>query len=94
MVVLEDEILYGVGFEMSEEAQKEDFVIPFGQAKIERQGTHVTLVAYSIAVKHALDAAEELAKIGVEAEVIITSIFYILFTLYCFRSSTYCHFVH
>ncbi|CAD5219812.1 unnamed protein product [Bursaphelenchus okinawaensis] len=68
--VLEDEILYGVGFEMSEESQKDDFVVPIGKAKIERAGDHVTLVAYSIAVKHALDAAEELAKIGVSAEVI------------------------
>lgn len=38
VVVLENELLYGVPFEMSEEAQSKDFTIPIGKAKIERQG--------------------------------------------------------
>lgn len=38
MVFLENELLYGVPFEMSEEAQSKDFIIPIGKAKVERQG--------------------------------------------------------
>jgi len=70
VVVLENEILYGMGFPMSDEALAEDFVIPIGKAKIERPGQHITLTSHALSVKHALQAAEELAAIGVEAEVI------------------------
>ena len=38
VIVLENEIMYGVPFEMSEEALSSDFLIPFGKAKIEREG--------------------------------------------------------
>lgn len=38
VVFLENELLYGVPFEMSEEAQSKDFTIPIGKAKVERQG--------------------------------------------------------
>ena len=38
VVVLENELLYGVSFEMSDEAMKDDFVVPIGKAKIEREG--------------------------------------------------------
>lgn len=38
VVMLENELLYGVPFEMSEQAQSKDFVIPIGKAKIEREG--------------------------------------------------------
>ena len=38
MVVLENEVMYGVQFEMSEEAMSPDFLIPIGKAKIEREG--------------------------------------------------------
>jgi pyruvate dehydrogenase E1 component beta subunit len=47
-----------------------DFVLPIGKAKIERAGKDVTIVAFSIMVGKALQAAEELAKIGIDAEVI------------------------
>ena len=47
-----------------------DFTLPIGKAKIERAGTHVTLVAFSIMVGVALKAAETLAGQGIEAEVI------------------------
>lgn len=70
VVVLENELLYGVPFEMSEEAQSKDFTIPIGKAKIERQGNSVTLVAHSRYVGHCLDAAAVLAKEGIECEVI------------------------
>lgn len=70
VVVLEDEILYGASFPMSEEALSKDFVIPIGKAKIERPGEHVTLTSHAMSVRPALQAAEELEKIGVSAEVI------------------------
>src|ERR1700754_3461957 len=56
---------------MSEEAQKSDFVIPFGKAKIERPGKDLTIVTLSRCVGQALEAAEQLKKnYGVDAEVI------------------------
>lgn len=38
MVFLENELMYGVPFEMSEESQSKDFTLPIGKAKVERQG--------------------------------------------------------
>lgn len=38
MVVLENELMYGVAFDMTEEALSKDFTIPIGKAKVERQG--------------------------------------------------------
>jgi pyruvate dehydrogenase E1 component beta subunit len=67
VIVLENEILYGHHFDCP---VAEDFVLPIGQAKVERVGTDVTIVAYSIAVTWAMQAAEELAKQGIAAEVI------------------------
>lgn len=43
VVVLENELLYGVSFPMSDEAQGEDFVVPIGKAKIELEGEYVVL---------------------------------------------------
>ncbi|KAK7703983.1 pyruvate dehydrogenase E1, beta subunit [Botryosphaeria dothidea] len=71
VVVLENELLYGLSFPMSEEAQRDDFVIPFGKAKIERPGKDLTIVTISRCVGQSLAAAEQLKqKYGVEAEVI------------------------
>ncbi|XP_012227999.1 pyruvate dehydrogenase E1 component subunit beta, mitochondrial [Linepithema humile] len=70
VVVLENEILYGVQYPMSDEALSKDFVLPIGKAKVERVGNHVTLVAHSKAVEESLEAANELAGKGIEAEVI------------------------
>ncbi|GAA3663928.1 MULTISPECIES: pyruvate dehydrogenase complex E1 component subunit beta [Acetobacter] len=67
VIVLENEILYGQKFPCPID---EDFILPIGKAKIERAGTDVTIVAFSIAVGTALDAAAELARQGIEAEVI------------------------
>jgi pyruvate dehydrogenase E1 component beta subunit len=95
--------MYGVTFDISDEALSPDYVIPLGKAKVERQGlclmrqflvtgsslpslwaflscfatfclsigagTDVTLVAFSRAVGTAMEAAEELAKEGISAEV-------------------------
>lgn len=70
VVVLENEILYGVQYPMSDEALSKDFVLPIGKAKVERVGNHVTLVAHSKTVEESLEAANELAGKGIEAEVI------------------------
>lgn len=70
VVFLENELLYGQEFEMPAEAMSEDFVIPIGKAKIQRPGTHATIVTYCKGVGLALDAAKELSKAGIEVEVI------------------------
>ena len=68
VVCLENEILYGQSFDVPED---EDFCIPIGRAKIEREGSDVTLVSYSINVGRCLEAAKTLKEEhGVEAEVI------------------------
>ena len=56
---------------MSDEAQKSDFVLPFGKARIERPGKDLTIVTLSRCVGQSLEAAEQLKKnFGVDAEVI------------------------
>jgi pyruvate dehydrogenase E1 component beta subunit len=67
IIVLENEILYGHSFECP---TAEDFILPIGKAKVERPGEHVTIVAFSIMVGAALQAAEALAEQGISAEVI------------------------
>jgi pyruvate dehydrogenase E1 component beta subunit len=67
VIFLENEILYGRSFEVPD---LEDFTIPFGKAKIWREGTDVTIVSFGIGMTYALAAADELAKDGIEAEVI------------------------
>ncbi|PWB80859.1 MAG: pyruvate dehydrogenase complex E1 component subunit beta [Methylocystaceae bacterium] len=67
VVFLENEILYGRQWNTP---VIEDFLIPIGKARVARAGAHVTFVSFSIGVIHALAAAEELAKEGVEAEVV------------------------
>ncbi|BFZ53942.1 pyruvate dehydrogenase E1, beta subunit [Savitreella phatthalungensis] len=70
VVVLENELMYGQTFKLSAEAQKDDFVIPIGKAKIERAGKDCTLVSVSRTVGQCMAAAELLAKQGVDCEVI------------------------
>ena len=70
VVVLEHELMYGVSFPMSDEAQSKDFVIPIGQAKIEREGSDVTIVTFSKMTGLALEAAEAMAAKGISVEVI------------------------
>jgi pyruvate dehydrogenase E1 component beta subunit len=67
VIVLENEILYGQTFDCPVD---DDFILPIGKAKVEREGRHVTLVAFSIMVGVAMKAAEALAEQGIEAEVI------------------------
>lgn len=70
VVVLENEMLYGVPFPVSDEALDKDFVVPIGKAKIERAGDHITLVCAGRGTETALAAANELAGKGIECEVI------------------------
>jgi len=70
VVVLENELLYGKSFPMSAEAMRDDWVIPIGKAKIEREGKDITIVGFSKMVGHSLDAAEKLAAEGISVEVI------------------------
>lgn len=67
VIFLENEILYGHKFPCPVD---KDFILPIGKAKVERVGKDVTLVGFSIAVTIAMEAAEALAKEGIEAEVI------------------------
>lgn len=63
--------MYGQVFPMSEAAQKDDFVIPIGKAKIERPGKDLTIVSLSRTVGLSMNVAAQLKKkYGVEAEVI------------------------
>ena len=55
---------------MSAEAMSEDFLLPIGKAKVERDGSDITIVAHSKMVTHSLEAADALAKDGIKAEVI------------------------
>ena len=68
--VLEHELMYGVSFPMSDEAQSKDFLIPIGEAKIEREGTDVTVISFSKPVGLCLEVADVMAARGVSCEVI------------------------
>jgi pyruvate dehydrogenase E1 component beta subunit len=67
VIVLENEILYGHTFDCP---TADDFILPIGKAKVEREGSDVTIAAYSIAVSWAMQAAEELSQLGISAEVV------------------------
>ena len=67
VIFLENEILYGRSFDVP---VLDDFTVPFGKAKIWRQGDDVTIVSFGIGMTYALEAAEALAKEGIEAEVV------------------------
>lgn len=62
--------MYGISFPMSQEAMSDNFLVPIGKCKVEREGSDVTIVAHSKMVTHSLEAADALAKEGVKAEVI------------------------
>ena len=67
VIFLENEILYGRSFDVPD---VEDYIVPFGKARIWRTGTDLTLVSFGIGMQYALEAAEKLATEGIEAEVI------------------------
>jgi pyruvate dehydrogenase E1 component beta subunit len=67
VIFLENEILYGQTFEVP---KLDDFTVPIGKARIHRAGSDITIVTWSIGMTYAIKAAEELAKEGIEAEII------------------------
>ena len=67
VICLEHEIMYGQSFAVPDDPE---FVVPIGKAKVEKLGSDVTIVAFSICVSYALDAAARLAEEGIDAEVI------------------------
>tara|TARA_R100001369_G_scaffold31265_4_gene55604 strand:+ start:3623 stop:5020 length:1398 start_codon:yes stop_codon:yes gene_type:complete len=67
VVFLENEIMYGKSFDVPD---VEDYTVPFGKARIWREGKDVTIVSFGIGMTYALEAAEKLAEEGIDAEVI------------------------
>ena len=67
VIFLENEILYGRSFDVPE---IEDYIVPFGKARVWRKGADVTIISFGIGMQYALKAAEELTAEGIEAEVI------------------------
>ena len=67
IIFLENEILYGQSFEVP---KMDDFLVPIGKARVHRTGQHITLVSFGIGMTYCVKAADELAKEGIEAEII------------------------
>ncbi|MBY6065776.1 pyruvate dehydrogenase complex E1 component subunit beta [Leisingera aquaemixtae] len=67
VIFLENEILYGRAFDVP---KLDDFTIPFGKARIWREGSDATIVSFGIGMQYALEAADKLAQDGIAAEVI------------------------
>ncbi|MGB9114997.1 pyruvate dehydrogenase complex E1 component subunit beta [Bradyrhizobium sp.] len=67
VIFLENEVLYGHSGEVP---KLDDYVIPIGKARVVRTGGHVTIISWSNGMTYALKAADELAKEGIEAEVV------------------------
>jgi pyruvate dehydrogenase E1 component beta subunit len=67
VIFLENEILYGRTFDVPD---VEDYTVPFGKARIWREGTDVTIVSFGIGMTYALEAADKLAEEGISAEVL------------------------
>ncbi|MCV6586309.1 MAG: pyruvate dehydrogenase complex E1 component subunit beta [Marinibacterium sp.] len=67
VIFLENEILYGRSFDVP---QLDDYTVPFGKARIWREGSDVTIVSFGIGMQYALEAADRLAEDGISAEVI------------------------
>src|SRR5213075_883378 len=67
VIFLENEVLYG---QSGEVPKLDDYVIPIGRARVARTGGHVTIISWSMGMNYSLKAADELAKEGIEAEVV------------------------
>jgi pyruvate dehydrogenase E1 component beta subunit len=67
VIFLENEVLYGHSGEVP---KLDDYVVPIGKARVVRSGSNVTIISWSNGMTYALKAAEELAKDGIEAEVV------------------------
>jgi pyruvate dehydrogenase E1 component beta subunit len=67
VIFLENEILYGHSFDVP---KLDDFVLPIGKARLHKKGTDVTLVSFGIGMNYTVKAADELTKLGIDAEII------------------------
>ena len=67
VIFLENEVMYGQSFDVPDD---DDWVVPIGRANVVREGSDVTITAFSIMVGRALEAADRLAEQGISAEVI------------------------
>ena len=67
VIFLENEVMYGQSFDVPTD---DDWIVPIGRAKVVREGTDITITAFSIMVGRALEAAAKLAEHGISAEVI------------------------
>ena len=67
VIFLENEVMYGQSFDVPTD---DDWVVPIGRANVLREGSDVTITAFSIMVGRALEAADRLAEQGISAEVI------------------------
>jgi pyruvate dehydrogenase E1 component beta subunit len=78
VLFFEHKLLYGSkgsrkeagGIEVLAFVPEEEYLIPFGQAKVVRPGTHVTILASLLMVHKSLQAAKALAEAGIEAEIV------------------------
>ncbi len=66
VIFLEDELDYGDKMEIP----TEEYLVPIGKAKVIREGKHITLISYSRMLKHCTAAAEEMAKRGIQVEIV------------------------
>lgn len=67
VIFLENELIYGSSFDVPDD---EDYIVPIGKAAVVREGADVTLVTFSIGVRYAQEAADALAQMGINAEII------------------------
>jgi pyruvate dehydrogenase E1 component beta subunit len=67
VIFLENEVMYGQSFDVPD---TDEWLVPIGRGNIVREGSDVTITAFSIMVGKALEAAEKLSEKGIEAEVI------------------------
>ena len=67
VIFLENEILYGPSFDVP---KLDDFVLPIGKARIHKAGRDVTIVSWGIGMTYAIKAETELAKLGIDVEII------------------------
>ena len=67
VIFLENEVMYGQSFDVPDD---DDWVVPIGRANVVREGSDLTITAFSIMVGRALEAADRLAEQGISAEVI------------------------
>ena len=76
VVFLENELTYGLEYEVDDSVMDKDFVLDLNKAKVMRQGTDVTITAFSRMVGLSLEAADKLAELGISAEVTTFNIGY------------------